>query len=75
MKIESTGKTDLREINFRLDSTDMKFNCLFHRVPGTITFGNDAVAYIEFKDSYEIDQLINLLQRFKNDNHLYLGQW
>jgi hypothetical protein len=75
MKIESSGDTDLCEINFRLGSTDMKFNCLFQRLPGTIRFGNEGIAYIEFKDTYEIDQLINLLQRFKNDNQLYFGQW
>ena len=33
------------------------------------------VATIAFDDSYEIDALIDMLTRFKQDNLGYLGEW
>ena len=75
MKIEGGGLSELCEINVRLRSTDIKFQCQFLGVPGTTTFDRDATASIEFKDSYEIDQLIDILQRFKDNNRRVFGEW
>ena len=75
MKIEGNGLTELCEINLKLHSTDMKFQCQFCRSLESLMFNHNAVACIEFKDSYEIDQLIDILQRFKNENCQQLGTW
>ena len=75
MKIEGSGLNELCEINLKLRSTDMKFQCQFNRSLGALTFDRDATACIEFQDSYELDQLIDILLRFKDQNRQFFGEW
>lgn len=75
MKIEGSGLNKLCEINLKLRSTDMKFQCQFNRPLGALTVDRDATACIEFQDSYEIDQLIDILLRFKDNYRRLFGEW
>lgn len=75
-----TPLTDVCQINLRLDSVDVKFNC--HLREGYDPEHDNFVlphrerwASIEFKDSREIDEFINILQRFKRDTIDYIGRW
>lgn len=70
------------EINMRLYSADRKFQCIIEppsypmaSADGKVTIDRDASVCFEFMDTYEIDQLINILQRFKKDNCRQFGAW
>ena len=78
MRIISSD-TKLGELTLRLRSTDRRFNWLIRSTFDPVLSMNpedkDGSAYIEFDDSHEIDQLINILQRFKEENLRYFGEW
>lgn len=78
MRIEGRSLNHLSELHLRLYSIDIKF--VWQGIPpadfnGKSTFNHDDRAYIEFRDSQEIDQLIGILERFKRENADYIGRW
>ena len=75
MKIINYGEKNTREINLRLKSTDRKLQWFINPGYGLVPDDRDGQAYIAFDDSYEVDQLINILQKFKEDNQQYFGMW
>ncbi len=75
MKIEGSGLNDLCELKIKLHSTDMNCHCQFDRSLAASVFDHDSTACIEFRDSYEIDQLIEILLRFKDHNRKCFGEW
>lgn len=79
MVIECRNVKELRELQLHLNSTDINYRCCFNPtldpVSGIIPPEREAYAYIGFRDSYEIDQLIDILLRFKEENRRYFGTW
>lgn len=69
---------DLCELEFRLYSLDRKFR--WYMSPplngeGSPEFDNRRRAIITFRDTYEIDMLIKMLERFRRENIDYIGRW
>lgn len=79
MKVISDGAHELCELGLRLNSTDRKFHWTiqgaFHPLSGSVGEDKTGWAEIVFNDSREIDQLINMLQRFQEDNERCFGVW
>ncbi len=78
MKIHSyNNHAHLGEIEFRLYSTDLKLN--YHMLAPTIfpppEVDRSHKAVITFDDSREVDLLIHMLERFKEENIKRLGYW
>lgn len=70
---------ELCEMRLKLQSTDRRLHWqiqgAFYPVSDEIGKDRCGSAYIEFNDSREIDQLIMMLQRFKDDNERCMGIW
>lgn len=79
MKIYGESRHELCHLQLRLKSLDMNFGCKFNQPvypnSGVVEPDRDGCALIEFRDSHEIDQLIDILQRFKKENRQYMGEW
>ena len=81
MKVYSvTPLADITQFRFRLNSVDANFNCYLRSGydPEHDTLGlprNERWASIEFKDSQEVDELIRILQRFRDEGSEYIGRW
>lgn len=79
MKVISDGAHEVCEIGVRLKSTDRKFHWTIRGAfyPLSDTIGEDKTGWAEivFNDSREIDQLIDILLRFKDDNLRCFGEW
>ena len=79
MQITSDSTKELCGLRMHLRSVDMNFHCHFNPPldpeTGTFIFKHNNNAYIEFKDSHEIDQLINVLQRFRDESRQRMGYW
>ncbi len=74
--IDDTGA--ISDIKFRLNSIQTGFHWIIKpneigSLSGEIERANSAV--IEFNDSREVDALIDMLQRFKESNNYYFGEW
>lgn len=67
-------------IVLKLDGSDMKFAHIIDRLyypfdkTRPIDLPMDRVE-IEFADSYEVDQLIHILEQFKDENYKHFGDW
>lgn len=81
MKVYSvTPLADITQFRFRLNSVDANFNCYLRSGydPENDSIGlprTDRWASIEFKDSQEVDELIRILQRFRDEGSEYIGRW
>lgn len=79
MKVISDGAHELCEIGLRLNSTDRRYHWTiqgaFKPVSDMLEEGKTGWAEIVFNDSREIDQLIDMLLRFKDDNVRCFGVW
>lgn len=83
MFIESKKPNDsINVLEFRLYSADAKFRCYIQPEPsgyepygGTTEFNQANRACIAFRDSHELDELIRLLQKFRNGCHGFIGDW
>lgn len=81
MKVYSvTPLTDITQLRFKLNSVDLKFNC--HMREGYDPVHDNFVlphdqrwASIEFRDSHEVDELIKILERFRDEGQEYIGYW
>lgn len=83
MFIESKKPNDsINVLGFRLYSADAKYRCYIQPEPsgcepygGFINFNENNAACIAFRDSRELDELIRLLQKFRNGCHGFIGNW
>lgn len=81
MKILGTRDDEpLKELKLRLKSTDRKFVCQWRVLPHfdsmDVEPGRGGRATITFADSHEIDELIHMLEKFKQNNIDYsIGRW
>lgn len=70
---------DLCQLEFRLYSLDRTFR--WYMAPSLNACGvlpeydRRRRAMITFNDTYEIDMLIKMLERFKRENIDYIGRW
>ena len=69
---------DASEIQLQLYSKE--FKCLWQILPDAdendiVTFDRNSRICIDFHDTYEIDQFIEMLQRFKEESRTQLGWW
>ena len=79
MKVISDRADEVCQFGLRLKSTDRKFHWTirgaFYPLSGMIGEDKTGWAEIVFNDSREIDQLIDMLKRFKEDNERCMGVW
>lgn len=75
MRINGDGHRDTCEINLRLKSTNRKLQWHIRPGYGLVPDDKNGRADIIFNDSYEVDQLIEILQRFKEENQRCFGAW
>ena len=79
MRITAMSAKEMQELQLRLKSMDLRFCWKFcpavDEVSGLIEFDRNAYGSIEFRDTHEIDQLIDILQRFKKESQRYFGVW
>ena len=79
MRINSNTTSSITTINMRLFSVDRKMTKHFAppliHPDGALYFDNVAFAAIEFEDTYEIDLLIQALERFKQECRGYIGEF
>lgn len=71
---------DICKLNMELESANVKFNCYVHPTlyepdNGAIIHDQDRYATITFRDTYEIDSLIKMLERFRYESCQYIGRW
>lgn len=69
--------TRVTELTLRLKSVDTKLKLFTEPFPyaDRIDLMKPSSAFITFDDSIEIDQLIDALQKFKEQNKRYIGYW
>lgn len=83
MFIESKKPNDsINVLEFRLYSADAKYRCHIQPEPsgyepygGVIKFNETNAACIAFRDSRELDQLIKILQDFRDGCYGIVGEW
>lgn len=61
----------------RKKGINARFNCFMKPFPycNDIDTSNPEIIEIIFKDSYEIDNLIDVLEKFKKECFEHLGEW
>lgn len=79
MKVDvEHGYAPTKSIRLRLLSTDMQFRCIMPPNPNEQfldPFGGSNVAEIIFNDTREIDNLIQMLEKFRDECHNHMGVW
>lgn len=76
MKLAGNGQK-VNEIELNLRSMNTRFKCFVNPFPYAVDkdlFGRNA-AVITFEDSGEIDSLIMMLEKFRDQNAGYIGSW
>ena len=75
MKIND--KENINEIIFRHKGKDIKFNCFIKPFPYAerLDLEKRNSAEIVFDDLIEVDALIDMLKRFKQESQEYIGVW
>lgn len=79
MKIDiEHGYAPTKSIRLRLLSTDMQFRCIMPPNPNEQfldPFGEPNEAKIIFNDTWEIDNLIQMLEKFRSECCNNMGVW
>lgn len=75
MKIN--GKENINEITLRHNGKDIKFKCFFKPFPYAerLDLKEKDPVEIVFNDLIEVDALIDMLKRFKQESQEYIGIW
>lgn len=75
MKIND--KENINEIIFRHKGKDIKFNCFIKPFPYVerLNLKEKDLVEIVFDDLTEVDVLIDMLKRFKQESQEYIGVW
>lgn len=71
------NKENVNQITLTHRGINVRFNCFTKPLPycDHIDISQPETIEIIFKDSYEIDSLIHILERFKKECSEYVGEW
>lgn len=72
------NKENVNQIKLTHKGLNIGFNCFMKPLPYTadnIDISKPERIEITFKDSYEIDNLIHILEKFKKECSEYIGEW
>ena len=72
------NKENVNQIRLTHKGLNVRFNCFMKPLPYTtdnIDISKPEIIEITFKDSYEIDNLIHVLEKFKKECSEYIGEW
>lgn len=71
------NKEDVNRIELSHKGLNVSFNCSMKPLPYdyNIDISKPKTIEIIFKDSYEIDNLIHILEKFKKECSEYIGEW
>ena len=72
------SKENVNQITLAHKGLNVRFNCFIKPLPYTtdnIDIFKPEIIEITFKDSYEIDGLIRILEKFKKECSEYIGEW
>ena len=72
------SKENVNQITLTHKGLNVRFNCFMKPLPYTtdnIDISKPEIIEITFKDSYEIDNLIHILEKFKKECSEYIGEW
>jgi hypothetical protein len=75
--LKINNKENINEITLRHKGKDIKFNCFVKPFPYAerLDLGKRNSAEIVFDDLIEVDALIDMLKRFKQESQEYIGVW
>ena len=70
-------KENVNQIRLAHKGLNVRFNCFMKPLPycDNINISQPEIIEITFKDSYEIDNLIHILEKFKKECSEYIGEW
>ena len=71
------NKENVNQIKLAHKGLNVRFNCFMKPLPycHNINISQPEIIEITFKDSYEIDNLIHILEKFKKECSEYIGEW
>lgn len=72
------NKENVNQIRLTHKGLNVRFNCFMKPLPyitDNINISNPETIEIIFKDSYEIEALIHILEKFKKECSEYIGEW
>lgn len=72
------NKESVNQIALTYKGINARFNCFmkpFFNCYDDINISDPEIIEIIFKDSYEIDNLIHVLEKFKKECFEHLGEW
>ena len=72
------NKENVNQIRLTHKSLNVRFNCFMKPLPYTtdnIDISKPETIEIIFKDSYEIEALIDVLEKFKKECFEFIGEW
>ena len=71
------NKESVNQISLTHKGINARFNCFMKPFPycNDIDTSNPEIIEIIFKDSYEIGNLIDVLEKFKKECFEHLGEW
>lgn len=71
------NKENVNQIKLAHKGLNVRFNCFMKPLPycDNINISQPEIIEITFKDSYEIDNLIHILKKFKKECSEYIGEW
>lgn len=71
------SKENVNQITLAHKGLNVRFNCFIKPLPYdyNIDISKHETIEIIFKDSYEIDNLIDILEKFKKECSEYIGEW
>ena len=76
MKIKG-NENNISKIYFSHNGTKLRFQCYVDLLPyrDRLAFENGERVEIIFDDLYEVDNMIEMLTRFKDQCERYMGKW
>lgn len=71
------NKENVNQIRLAHKGLNVRFNCFMKPLPycDNINISQPEIIEITFKDSYEIDNLIHILEKFKKECSEHIGEW
>ena len=71
------NKEDVNRIELSHKGLNVSFNCSMKPLPYdyNIDISKPEIIEITFNDSYEIDNLVHILEKFKKECSEYIGEW
>ena len=71
------NKENVNQIKLAHKGLNVRFDCYTKPLPycNNIDISQPEIIEIIFNDSYEIDNLIHILEKFKKECSEYIGEW